>query len=136
VVGARGQHADEAELGNADTARRNWQDGEQTDERERRKGGLPGHLGLGEAYAAHARQQDQPECEGADGCGGGDPPAPRGEEPGGPLTESLQGPGGGRRRRPAREPAGDRERALERRIRAERERLATQKEAEANSNET
>jgi hypothetical protein len=94
MVGAGCQDADESKLGNADAARRNWQNGKQTDERERGERCLPWHLGLGQAHAADARQQDQPQREGAHGRRRGDAPAPRGEESGGPFTKSLQAPGG------------------------------------------
>lgn len=53
--------------------------------------------GAGRAPRRADSPQDQPEGDGACGCRGGDPPATRGEEHGGALTESLQGPPGERR---------------------------------------
>jgi hypothetical protein len=121
VVGTRGQDADEAKLGNSGAARSDRQDGEQADESERGEARLPRDLRLGQAHAAHAREQHQPQCDRTRGRGGGDPPAARREEARGPLAESLQGAGGSRRRRLAHEPAAARHGALEHGIGAGRE---------------
>ncbi len=52
------------------------------------QGRLPGHLGLGQAGAAQACQQDKPQGEVARRRGGGDPPATGGEQGGGPVAEA------------------------------------------------
>ena len=90
VAGAGGQDSDQAEFGDPEAAGGDGQGGEQPDEREGRQGGLPGHLRLGHAGGAQAGQQDQPQGEVAGHGGGGDPPAARGEQGAGPVTEVRQ----------------------------------------------
>jgi len=89
VTGA-GQGGDQPEFGDPQTAGRDGQHGQQPDEREGRQGGLPRYLGLGQADAAQAGQQDEPQGEVARGRGGGDPPAARGDQGTGPVAEAEQ----------------------------------------------
>jgi hypothetical protein len=87
---AGGQRGDQSEFGDAETAGGNGQHRQQADERESRQGGLPGYLGLGEADAAQARQQDEPQGDVARRRGGGDPPAARGDQGAGSVAEAEQ----------------------------------------------
>jgi hypothetical protein len=78
------QGADQAELGDTETPGGDGQRGQQPDERERRERGLPGHLRLGQADAAQACEQDQPQDQVARRGSGGDPPAAGSDQAGGP----------------------------------------------------
>ena len=52
MAGTGGQGSDQPEFGDPEAPGRDGQGGEQPDERERGQGGLPGHLGLGQAGGA------------------------------------------------------------------------------------
>ena len=130
VAGAGGQRGDQPEFGDAEAAGGDGQHRQQPDERERRQGGLPRYLGLGQADAAQACQQDQPQGEVARRRGGGDPPAAGGDQDPGPVAEAEQSSGDVEGRRPACYPAGRNERELQRAAGADRERLAAHEKAE------
>jgi hypothetical protein len=121
VASAGGQGADQSEFGDSEAAGGDGQHRQQPDEREGSEGGLPGNLGLGQAQAAQAGQQYEPQGEVAHHCGGGDPPAAGGDQGACPAAETRQPSGDVRGHRPACEPAGDSDHALQRTAGAERE---------------
>jgi hypothetical protein len=121
VAGGGGQGADQSEFGDSEAAGGDGQHRQQPDEGEGGEGGLPGNLGLGQAQAAQAGQQDEPQGEVARRRGGGDPPAAGGDQGAGPAAEVGQPSGDVRGQRPACEPAGDSDHALQRTASAERE---------------
>src|SRR5579862_442609 len=130
VARAGGQRGDQSELGDAQTAGGDGQHGQQPDEREGRQGGLPRYLGLGQADAAQAGQQDEPQGEVARGGGGGDPPAAHGDQGAGSVPEAGQPSGGAGGQFAAGKPAGGGEYALERAAGPDRERLAADQQGE------
>jgi hypothetical protein len=130
VAGGRGERADQAEFGDPEATGGDGQRGEQPDQREGRQGRLPGQLRLGQADAAQAGQQHEPQDEVAGHCGGSDPPAAGREQDAGPVAEAGQRSGGAGRRWPASEPADKGRRTLQRLACPGGEGLAAQEQAE------
>jgi hypothetical protein len=131
VASPGGQEGHQAELGDPDAAGGDWQGCHQPDRREGGEGGLPGHLGLGQAGAAQACQQDKPQGKVARHRSRGDPPATGDEQGGSPVAEAEQRAGDAGGRRPAEEPAAGGQRALQGTAGPEREGLAAKQQGES-----